>query len=889
LAIVGLVGCGNSPHSSGSTDERTEQTESALTGGDVLGFESTGGWAVSSGNVSLTTTHTQGTSALAVTAPVNYTTLVSVPLSSSLAGLAALTDQGSTVSVDLELPTSQPNQFYFGALQLYVSSPSRGVFNQYLGQAALTGQPLGVFQTYQFSVTPFVRSQLAQGAFSDLTFTLALNAPAGAKGTYIFDNLRTTSPAKAPVGAGPSIDLTAIFTPGSPTSPGVAQFTSGTIQVPSGFHVKLGDAGTGTALLELGFGSTTSVACKYNASSDATAYNFASCNTANVAGDIVAASFARLTIQSADANAPETKIKAQLAYNALGDLVGTKLMPAIPTFWGETTTDVNAIITNFFDSEETFKFPGQMFGTLPIPDFAQETSDGSPVDFSMGPPPVGDPVFNKQGHLHQGGPFDAFWLLQGNFDANGKNDDFTTTLNATAAIHGVIFGKDITVADVEVTSNTDTGTLTAGGFVNSSASATVKAHIFGQEVTNNSLNGPGSLNIFPPVNVQQTFPVFDFNIWIVDVQVSMGGALGLTTVGNLATNGPSIVVTPTLSAIATASASINVVLASASVTGTIQLLNVSIPITASALWQVSTDPAICAGTLDFDVNGHIQLSTLGGSVKLQASLGPCPFCISHTWTLVSWNPIKFFDKVIFDINTPGQTVGLTKSLCIVPLDVIITNPVAPATGFAGVPQPVSASATRPGSEGTSGPQPPTPVPCQDITWTSSDPGAVFTPPTGCSSSVTFSAAAVGTQPTITATATDQFGETGFASLPVSVQLAASGPVLKLTSPSDGQPATIILNQGNTFTATMTVTEVEPAGAPTQDIIVTCTQSDGPNTAPWGTPQTIVDSAGGTSTFNVSVADTPAFGINSITITCIATDASNNTSSDTGSLQVVFLQ
>src|SRR5262245_54782718 len=142
LTMLGVAGC----HPGGDADSDVELSTGALTSGtDVLGFEATAGWKVSSGTVTLSkTAHTQGAAALAVTAPQNYTTLVSNTLASGLAPLAGLTDAGATLQLDLQLPTSQPNPNYFGAVQLYINVPSRGVFNQFLGQSELTGQKVGV-------------------------------------------------------------------------------------------------------------------------------------------------------------------------------------------------------------------------------------------------------------------------------------------------------------------------------------------------------------------------------------------------------------------------------------------------------------------------------------------------------------------------------------------------------------------------------------------------------------------------------------------------------------------------------------------------------------------------------------------------------------------------
>src|SRR5204862_277091 len=93
--------------------------------------------------------------------------------------------------------TQQPNAFFFGSVQLLVSVPSRNVNNLFLSQVELTGLPLGTFQTLRFTITDGLRNALRGATFNDLTFTVALNAPSGATGTYIFDNLRVVAAANA--------------------------------------------------------------------------------------------------------------------------------------------------------------------------------------------------------------------------------------------------------------------------------------------------------------------------------------------------------------------------------------------------------------------------------------------------------------------------------------------------------------------------------------------------------------------------------------------------------------------------------------------------------------------------------------------------------------------
>jgi len=169
----------------------------ALTSQDVMGFETPATFTASSGTVASTTMRTQGAAAYALTAPVNFTTLMSQPIASTTPSLAGLSNAGSTFALDLLLPTQQPNPSFFGSVQLLVSVPSRNVNNLFLSQVELTGLALGTFQTLRFTITDGLRNALRGATFNDLTFTVALNAPSGATGTYIFDNLRVVAAGNA--------------------------------------------------------------------------------------------------------------------------------------------------------------------------------------------------------------------------------------------------------------------------------------------------------------------------------------------------------------------------------------------------------------------------------------------------------------------------------------------------------------------------------------------------------------------------------------------------------------------------------------------------------------------------------------------------------------------
>lgn len=151
--------------------------------GEVLGFENPSDWHVTSGQsitLSSSTTAIQGAASLAVPARGFVTVQgATISISSALPG---------TVAFSLFLPPPV-NPFWAGATQLYVDCHSHSIFNQYLGQQELTGQPIGQFNTESFSVPSNVLGALAHGC-SDLSFTIAINVPTNSNGTYLLDNLQ---------------------------------------------------------------------------------------------------------------------------------------------------------------------------------------------------------------------------------------------------------------------------------------------------------------------------------------------------------------------------------------------------------------------------------------------------------------------------------------------------------------------------------------------------------------------------------------------------------------------------------------------------------------------------------------------------------------------------
>jgi len=159
----------------------------------VIGFEALGRWSIGQGAtasiVGLNSNHTQGSKSLEVTGQ-NYIPINSVKMTSpgSVAPIALL---------DILLPIQQGNPNWFGSVQLFVSAPSIGINNAFLGQAELTGLQLATWQTLGFQLTADQVTRLS-GSYSDLTFTIALNVPFNETGHYLFDNLRF-APAVQPV------------------------------------------------------------------------------------------------------------------------------------------------------------------------------------------------------------------------------------------------------------------------------------------------------------------------------------------------------------------------------------------------------------------------------------------------------------------------------------------------------------------------------------------------------------------------------------------------------------------------------------------------------------------------------------------------------------------
>ena len=153
--------------------------------GRLFGFEDPLSWSATNATLSLVTSPvTQGCGALGINGQ-GY-----IPIKGSSFPTSSVSPNNA-LNVDLFIPSNQPNQFYLGALQMYLSCPSGNVFNQYIGQVELTGKPQNQFSTLRFPLPSATVNTLHQ-SLSDCAFSFALNVNQTNR-TWILDNLRFTN------------------------------------------------------------------------------------------------------------------------------------------------------------------------------------------------------------------------------------------------------------------------------------------------------------------------------------------------------------------------------------------------------------------------------------------------------------------------------------------------------------------------------------------------------------------------------------------------------------------------------------------------------------------------------------------------------------------------
>jgi hypothetical protein len=150
----------------------------------LFGFEDRASWTSANAKLSFFGTPlTQGCGALGVSGK-GYMTFTGNDFST--AGLPVKPG----LSVDLFVPSSQPNPYWQGDLQVFLSCPSGNVFNQYIGLIGLTNIPQNKYATLRFALPGLAQTTLKR-SLTDCAFTFALNVNQTNR-TWLIDNLRFT-------------------------------------------------------------------------------------------------------------------------------------------------------------------------------------------------------------------------------------------------------------------------------------------------------------------------------------------------------------------------------------------------------------------------------------------------------------------------------------------------------------------------------------------------------------------------------------------------------------------------------------------------------------------------------------------------------------------------
>ena len=789
----------------GPSAEQTATTQSKLTGdvsADTLGFETPNYWTIVQGSASAlqsSSARTRGDAALAVVKPSGYTRIESRALSSSSPALAGLT-VGATAAIDINIPAVQANPYWFGAVQVYVTCPSRNIYNAYSGQVELTGKRTGVYQTLRFKLPDYAIQAIAGATFSDLKIGVVLNVPEGSQGTYLLDNLRLKSsvlPAR-PTGIegihkGESTTLVAwkSYVSGVADKVANASFPQSIVQVPQSLHVVKGSAGTGTATLKLTLTDGTITTCQYSADSTRANYVLASCNTGAKAGDLVPATGASLTVNGADATQAKTKIKAQLAVNPAGDEI-VQGLPPIPTWLAGDTADIVAGLDAFVKAQQQWQLADNIVVRLPTPDF--DFHDSVSVNGALPPLPPSstDPQFGLDGSLTGTDMADARWHLNGSIDAplgadGTRRTHFDAAVWSDVYLLGIKIGPVVKLSALADTStpplqNNQVGTTTASGkFCYSYLFSTEQC-----EERQGSMGGSTTL-----FETHPSVTLFDQTWWVFHVGASAGLDVLATASGGFVPNGMAVTFTPSAGIYAQVEGGVSVgSFGGGGVWGKVDLLRASVPVSASVTLSANLDPRYCNVTTSESLNGKVNLTVGSGKVGWYLEGGlTCGFWGGLCWrdeeTLLDWPGLTKSYDILPAQPLGNQTVPLPDAFCTVTgnADGGVTYPVASQSFPQGTNSLLMAGFSRIiASDPPPGCTPPscvslslpTPIDCQYYTWSSSDPSDVISPvagqAAGCEPRIVYGNPGLRT---ITVVANDP--KLGGGSSSVQVDISASAP------------------------------------------------------------------------------------------------------------------
>jgi hypothetical protein len=674
IAITVLAGC-QSP-----SPDAVETRVSALTSGDILGFEAVSGWSVTQGpvqSIALTTTRTKGASALALTKPSGNVRIDSAKLASTTPELMKI-ERGVYAAVDFMLPTEQVSPYWTGAVQMYVSVPSRNLYNAYLGQVDLTGTRTAVYSTLRFQIPDATADVIKGATFSDLTFGIVVNVPVNSPGVYRLDNLRIKGkkpPAptdETQITPGQSILLVAskAYSPASST-PAQQTFTQGIIQIPASFHAVTGAVGTGSATFEYALGTGANVVCQYTAdTSSGRDYKFASCAGGARSGDLVPATFVRLTIVNGASAAGTTKVRAQIALNPVeDDILGG--LPPIPTYFGTTAAEVAASLNTFVQAQRSWQSPG--FVRLHLPTPAIPVQDSVIVNGTALPPSRSsntDPPFGIGGRLTNSDLADAGWHANGSIDApvdslGARNTSFD--LDVGADIY--LLGGSTTILGLTGHAESHTPAPSAGSIPPTDASAHFCYGYFGFAQQCQDFSGTAGINK-EIANATPHFALPSINYWIFSVAASVDLSLKATLTGGFTPNGVGLAISPDASVSATLRGGLSAGgFIGAGLFVTAKLIGITVPINFGISALLNLQPGSCSVDLKETLTAQAIVTAGSGTIGYYVEAGICCGCfVELCWRdegdIYSWPGYSRTIDIVPATPLANQSIKLdTASVC----------------------------------------------------------------------------------------------------------------------------------------------------------------------------------------------------------------------------------
>jgi hypothetical protein len=148
----------------------------------LLSFEDAADWLPAETTTSPdSSVRSAGITSLAIEGS-GWNSVSSVPFSTD-----DLPEVSSTLSLDVYVPSPQPNPYWVGDVQAYLTCPSAGLHNAYLGQGSLTNSFPEEFNQLVFPLSSEVQSVLTS-SHDDCSFVLTLSVENGA-GAFRFDRL----------------------------------------------------------------------------------------------------------------------------------------------------------------------------------------------------------------------------------------------------------------------------------------------------------------------------------------------------------------------------------------------------------------------------------------------------------------------------------------------------------------------------------------------------------------------------------------------------------------------------------------------------------------------------------------------------------------------------